>query len=367
MQWRLDKFVVQEMTSVMRRLFRYNKEWTNKGLEIIEFTEHDEHIAFEHFFHENEKYPVISVGSTGGNFLGTAFNDLIHSRGGDSENLGVRANHAVLIDDEKKLVSRVPDPVAGENVQAMRIFYNWSGEGEGGDRIRCTIYSDYSQNEILTQVILPGTTDRRFHGYYIDFINPIQFTGNDVRLEFDVIPDDPTTDIPNPQVNSSYFVGIDTTVGVSYTYNNEEHTGMVTGVVYTPPYMRIGSRYEGSVVLRAIAKNNTNQAYNIGELMSMYLYMLKHGKISREVLATNGTELGRLQFQDALREFTSKGIYINNISLSPLEQDRRGKDDLIFTRPITVNFTTEWRQDYDAKTIAGIDIKIDRSTQDLGD
>ena len=153
-------------------------------------------------------------------------------------------------------------------------------------------------------------------------------------------------------------MGIDTTAPTLYRFpaGSTNASGSINGGVVLPASLRIGTNFEGSCMIRCMAKNTTKDVYRLSELLSQYFTLAKHSELSRQTDATDGTRLGLLEPLGplAVGEFTLKDIAIRSIRIGGVETRRRGENDVIFIIGVTVDFFSEWHEDYAAQAIGDI-------------
>jgi len=345
MHWRAQKYIVEEIVKLIRRIFFYNSSWVNTDIEIVQFSSGSEQLVFEQFLEENEKYPVITVGSNGVNFTNTSLNNIIQSVERDGTVLGERALSMVNISDVDKLVVQLPSSSLNKIYDVICTTYAWTGDRCGGDDIDIYLYSDYFNNPILiTSASLPGTLSRKFVSNITEF-QPSVFilAGKDYWITYQT------------SSSSVYAIAIDTESNSLYNFKNTMYSGSVVGSLLSPPCLRVGGSIESNISIKCMSKNGTKHAYDISELISQYLLLMKHAQIDR--LSTNMLSESRI-VSNIVGELTSKGIYIKNIHTGPVEMRRRGENDLIFTIPITLDIFSEWFNDYSIDRIKDIGIEV---------
>jgi hypothetical protein len=163
---------------------------------------------------------------------------------------------------------------------------------------------------------------------------------------------------------SSYYVGIDPTAASLYQYadslgNPQVATGSIFGAGMLPAFIRFGTSYEGSIVIRCSAKNTAKVTRELSSLVAMYTELLKQSQITRQ---SYGVDLTQLVFDQSgvLNEWMLKGIRIKAVRTSGAGSiiRARGDHDRIFYTDVTVDIYGEWFEDYSLNTLTGVDITM---------
>lgn len=347
MFYRLDGYIVDTFVSYLRRVFRYNSQWTNKALEIVQLTSGSIDLAFEQFFEENEKYPIITVAAAGGTFDPIAFNDFIDTADDDSVAFGTRMQAAVMIDSSNLLAIQVPPGAQNETVRALSVTMAAQSYAQSGDNIAINLYSGYQTSPVLVASgSMAGSNDTTFNPYYCEFSPFLLLNGADYWVTL------------QPASGSQYQVGIDQTVDTMYNFAGAGNvTGSVNGFLLLPAFVRYGSNLEGSVQIRCMAKNSTKEVYKLSELIVQYFTLAKHAQLSRGSGATDGM-VAQVLDASAVAEFVNKDIAIRGIRVGGVENRRRGDNDVIFTINVTVDTFSEWHQDYLAQPFKDVTTDI---------
>jgi hypothetical protein len=350
MHWRLDKYLIEESVNLIKRVFTYNKNWTNKDIEIVQFSSGSNisQNVFEQFFQSNERYPVITVSSIGGQFTNAALNDIIQVVDNDNVRLGERGTAIDRFDDQDKFAFALPPGIYNENLRGLKARFAWTGERLGNDNIVAILYSDYNnskQQEASSSALGIDVCDT-FIERYFEFYPQVNITKEaDYWIELNSTEDSP------------YYILTDPSQGI-YVINNggayAEKSGSAVGSLLLPAFIRIGGDYQGSLSIKISAKGETVSIYDISAIIAQYFTIAKHAQISRTEGSVDGTIL------NAISEFLRKGIYIRGIKKGNVEVRKRGGDDLenIFSITLTIDVFTEWFQDYPADTIQDINIDV---------
>jgi len=348
MHWRLNKYVIEETIKFLRRILNYNSEWSNKDIELYKFNKGKEELVYEIFAEKEEKYPFIAVGTGGGNLIPTGFNDLVQYVDNDIYSLGQVKTNAILVNDITSIKSKLASSLNGTIIRGLDIESAWTGNGVGGDDINIYLYKNYqsSSASIVASASVIGHTSKEFVLSFVNFSNNVTLDASPYHL------------LINSTADSPYYIGLDNTFSSTYLYNNTgsdiEASGSITGNIYLPAFIRLGGNFKGSLAIKVMSKNDTLSVYNLSELISIYINLAKHAKISRDSDATDGMKIN----DSIIGEFLSKGINTDQIKISSLEIRKRSEQEIIYTITITIDFLTEWFQDFPAEIITDIDLLI---------
>ena len=150
MQWHLQKYVVKELVEYIRRIFKYESSWTNVDIEVLDLGDIGQNpLAFEQFFEENERYPIITLNAAGATMSRSAMNNLIQLYDNDSIALGTRALFSVPI--SSSIQCNVPLPVSVSNETLRGLFVTLASDGKGvpGEDISVKLYSHFTSSPVL--------------------------------------------------------------------------------------------------------------------------------------------------------------------------------------------------------------------------
>ena len=216
------------------------------------------------------------------------------------------------------------------------------------------MYKNFTTTPVLLgSGSIAGNTSRRFKDYFTEFANPVNLAGDDFYITF------------NTDILSSYYLAIDPDYNSIYKYdqngNVSEGSGSIVGNLFLPTFIRLGTNFESTLNFIIQAKNNTAEVYNLSELIAINFTLMKHGSISRASGAVNGLKLETLQTGSvSVSELSDRGIYIKNIRQGGLITRKRGDNDIIYSMNVSIDFFTEWFQDFPADTIKEFDITVDQ-------
>jgi hypothetical protein len=338
------------MVTFLRRVFRYNTQWTNTNLAIVQFSSGSEQLVFEQFFEENERYPVITVTALGGNYSNAGFNDIVQSVDDDYVSFGDRALSYAVISDTSVLGAQVPSDAYNETVRGLWTNFAWSGDRVGGDDIQVALYKNYTTTkDIVASASITGSNSQRYNSVFAEFYPYVSLTDSDYWIEYQT------------SSGSTYNMALDTNATTLYKYGGVTATGSINGSLVLPTYLRYGGHYEGSVQIRCMAKNDTATARDLGELSAQYVMLAKHAQLNRTSIAIDG--LANDSLNDLVGEWFAKGFYIKGVHQGALENRRRGEHDLIFISAVTIDIFADWHQDYPATSLKDIEIYPSTWTQ----
>ncbi|MCK9428837.1 MAG: hypothetical protein M0R17_02350 [Candidatus Omnitrophica bacterium] len=356
MQQRLNKFLVSKLTDYFRRIFRYNSQWTNLGVEIVQLSSGSEQLVFEQFFNENERYPVVTVGSNGGSITPFGFNDYVSSENESLKYFGQRNLAVAILSNESPITFSLPDTLLNETSKTLSITAAWTGIGSGGDDITATVYKNYTTNPVaVASGSIIGTTELSFQNLETELFPSVILDQQDYWVNLQT------------SSGSSYYVGIDNTKLTKYISRSGsvEASGSVVGFSRLPINLTYGGMYEGTITFRCMSKNQIAQAYDLSELIAQYLFLGKHATLSREATAIDGMELPIANYSNLLGTLAEAGINIKDVRVGSVENRRRGEKDLIFTVPITLTVMTEWSQQFNANYFKDITTTINTFLENL--
>ena len=349
MHWRLDKYLIEQSTQFLRRIFSYNSEWTNKDIEIVEIASGSSALVFEQFFNEPEKYPIIVISPLGGSNSQSGFNDLWRDVTDDKLELGERGLLAIEISDINTLQVPIPEELYGSSIRGIDFQVAWTGEGEGGE-IGINVYKDFlTTPTLIGSGSFEGTLDKGVNTYFIEFFNSISLNGEDLYLTF------------STSSNNSYYLIFDNSVSTVSRFNQNGNIsnlpGSIVGGLYLPAFKRLGGDYHSALNFKVFTKNDTKNLYSLTELIAIYFTLAKHGNVSRKSYHVNGLTLSELY--STVSELSEKGIYVKSIKQGGVEARRRGEKDVVYVKSVTIEFFTEWFQDFPLDTLRSIEVDVD--------
>lgn len=354
MHWKLNKYLVEQTTRLLRRLFTYNNQWVNQDIDIVQVSSGSAGKVFEQYFREKERYPVVIIEAAGGTYSPLAFNDLWRVVNNDVIPLGESALSYVEISDVNQLQIPISDDYVDEILRGIDVKLAWTGNGAGGDNIDVNVYKNFTTTPVLLgSGSITGNTSIRFKNYFTEFTDPITLSGDDFYITF------------NTDTLSSYYLAIDPDYDSIYKYDQNgsvsEGSGSIVGNLFLPAFIRLGTNFESTLNFIVQAKNNTAEVYNLSELIAINFNLMKHGSISRKSDAVNGLQLETLQTGSiSVSELSDRGIYVRSIRQGGIITRKRGDNDVIYSINVSVDFFTEWFQDFPADTVKDFNITIDQ-------
>jgi len=348
MYWRAEKALIEYTAKTFRRIFEYAPNFINKTLEIVQFASGSKtgDLIFEQYNEEAEKYPRITVGGTGGRYEQLAFNDLFNTFDNDFYVLGSRILKQVYVSGNSTLAFPLPSDMSGETLRGLFTTLAWTGLDFGNNPLQFYLYSDYTTTPNLVASGSYGSniTFTNLRQMYASLYPLTTLTGSDYWIEFQA----PT--------GSSYYVGIDPTFNSNYSLRGNLASGSIVGKLLLPGFIRIGGGFDGMLQLKCEAKNDSNLPRNLAEIVAQYFGYLKHTQVKR----SNSNVMALTDDKTILiDEWLSKGVRIKTISEGPLLMRPRGDSDKIFGVAVSINYFTEWFEDFPLDSLDNINITIE--------
>jgi len=349
MYWRSEKALIEFTVNTFRRIFAYAPDWVNKDLEIVQLSSGSKggDIIFEQYAEESEKYPRITVGGQGGVWNQSAFNDIVNTYDNDKYALGSRTMQQVYVGGDKSIAVPIPDVVYGETIRGIFANFCWTGLDFGNDPLLVSLFSNYTTSPILLSSGSFGSiSSLQFTKTYAEMSFTIALTGEDYWLVFQAA------------TGSSYYIGVDSTINTTFQINGIPQSGSITGDILLPGFLRIGGMFNGTLQLQCQAKNDSSLSRNLAEITAQYFHYLKHAQISRN----SATDVMQLTDDVVLvgDEWISKGIRIKQVREGGLTVRPRGDSDKIFIIPVSVDYYTEWFEDFPLTALDNIAVTIEQ-------
>jgi len=352
MFWRGENEIVEEFVRLIRRVLKYQVQWTNDDYRVVSI-ENNTPSVYERFFEENERYPVVTVAGGGfvrsaqslNSFLGTMQNNIVE--------LGSRGLALGIIDEDRSIAFALPTGsiLTTDQPYALELYSLGSGLGSSLDTLDITLYKDYSTTPVtVASASIPNICDRcSYKKYYTEFYPFVTLDQQDYWLKF------------STTANNSYYLGIDTLANNIYELDNsgdlEEGVGSLHGALITSPVVRLGGAIEGTINIRCSAKNSTRIPRDILAILANYIELFKQSQLTRG----SGTDLSTLTLggDTAVDEWLLKDIRIKGVRQSMSQERKRGDNDIIYMYDLTVEYYTEWHQDYDKDTLKAINVDLE--------
>jgi len=340
----------------LRRVFRYTGSWDNRDLEIVQIDDHNGEMVYETFFEDQEVYPVVTIGSTGGQNIRMGFNDQLQNIYDFDVALGIRSLQLVDFSAMAPIAFQFPTIFTG-SISGVTCDMRHK-PCYPTDDITVKLWQNYFNP--TGSVLLASGSIRNFDksgmGTFFAQIWPKTdlIAGNDYWFEF------------TPQSGSIYQIAVDPTYNGLYSsvsYSGGVPQGnMISGSLYggmrLSPVFRLGGAHEFNLVIKCSAKNSIEKAGNLADLAEVYVKLGQYGVIDRSSTTNAKVNLSRFMV-NGVPFFTSKGITIKNVTKGGIENRRRGDNDIIFSVGVTVEVRTEWNMDFDENHILDIEAMAD--------
>jgi hypothetical protein len=358
MYWRSEKEIIDDFVKVLRRIFTYVENVTNKDKEFVILpTGSMANSIFESFASINEDYPQIRVDSGGMSFI-DHLNNLITTNAGGETPLGYRPLKKVIATHDFPITTILPSDLVGASIRGFVIPLANTNYMEGSEdvdiELKRVIYTTtpIPTTEIIT--VASGSLSRNPSNEYLKSFAPIY----------------PFTDILNgdyltitPRVGDSYIFGVDEDRETSCTYfeNGVEINagGSLYGRAISTAFIRIGAGIEGSILIKCSSKDDSKTARNLASTVAIYCNLLKQAQISRKQIGYYADKL-QLVFgtTEEYDEWLEKGIRIKAIRQNPINYRRRSSNEIIYESTIVIDVASEWFQDFQADTLEEISVDI---------
>lgn len=348
--FRNDKYLVMEIVKLLRRVFRYNGQIANKGLEYLNFVSGSVPSIYEIYSDAPESYPRVVVAGLGGTNSGMGFNHLQRTCIDDSYEMGERGVAYTSLNVDNSILIQLPD-LENNTLEALEVAMGWSGIGLEED-INIEIYENYDTTpNLVASGSIAAFSESAFKTHRLRAYPQVALSGssNWARLSCSASV-------------GGYNVGIDTyKTDLRYAVNSLGSgisTGSVVGRALLPPFLRFGGNKDSTISIRCMAKNNSNLARDLADTVESGLYALSQGKVSREDHAVGGVELTRTK-TGVQSEWDIKEFYVKNVRQGALEVRDRGDNDKIYIAPITVDVLSSWFRDYPAYPLDGVNLEFE--------
>jgi hypothetical protein len=354
MYWVLEKKLIEYTVSTLRRVFAYTPSWLNQGLEIVQFGSgsREGNLLFEQYNEVAETYPRITVAGAGGVYNPVAFNDLIAVYDNDYYQMGSKTLQQVYLGGDNVVSFAIPPGMIGQSIRGVLTTLRWTGIDFGNSDISIYLYQNYNTNPVIVSSgsISSNYVYDNFKEMYSALSVLTTITDNTFALVYQV---------PS---GSSYYIGVDPLYNGNYN-NGMQQSGSIVGKLLLPGFTRIGGFFDGSIQFKCEAKNDTNTPRNLAEIISQYFVYLKHAQIVRN--GTPDTMELTDDLQGTVSEWLSKGIMIKTLSEGPLSVRPRGTNDKIFGVTVTVNYFTEWYEDFPLMPLEAIEVNVNTYLQNV--
>jgi hypothetical protein len=346
MQWHLQKYVVKELIEYIRRIFKYESSWTNVDIEVIDLGDIGQNpLAFEQFFEENERYPIITLNAAGSSLSHSAVNNLIQIYDDDSVALGTRALSFVPISSSIQCNVPLPSSVYNETLRGLFVILASDGSGVPGEDITVNLYSHFTTSSVLVATgTIIGTTSGLYDFQYCE-LPSTPLLDTDYWFTFGTVS------------GSVYNIAIDPDADGTYQSNQTGSTvtssGSIVANLLLPAVASLGGMNEGSVIIKCQSKNATAMASDLSELIGQYLELGRVAQFTRASGSINTLKASVLS-ENNLPTLASKGIHIKAVRLGNVDMRRRGNNDQIFSISVSVDYLAEWSQEFPAEILQDI-------------
>lgn len=355
MNYQLSEYLVIETVAFFQRVFRYNSQWLNANIELVQVASGSTLQVFEAFSEAEETYPSIAIASTGGQIQHLSMNNAQSSSQQSELIISERSSITKRISDTESLAVQLPaSAIRDLTIRGLSAYYGWTGVGDGGDDVTAVLYRDYTTLPVqVASASLPGRETVDFQRSYAEFTPYPEMSGTDYWVVF------------SATAASPYYVGLDATDdSTMYRYITSSGTapasGSLAGTLTLPATFTIGGAYNSKIGVRIRAKNSSKVALQLAELVAQYCEYAKHAYISRAATATDGMK--SVYLDSGVAEFTKKGIYIKDVAIGAVDVQPRGQNDNIFSILVSIDCFTEWQQSFAAETL---DPNVDDFTIDI--
>ncbi|MCK9541078.1 MAG: hypothetical protein M0R03_03510 [Novosphingobium sp.] len=350
MYWRSEKELIEEFTSILRRIFTYVEQVENKDRELITLpTGSLAKSIFESFSSTAESYPQIQVDSGGLSFT-NYLNNLISEVQGEESFIGNRPLESVIVTDQYPLQVKIPTDIDNMTIRGISIPLS-AVDFDGGENVTINLYKDFTTTPVLmSSGSLYGNPSTTFLESFAE-IYPQVTIQNDEDWWMEIVPAE----------DNKYLFGIDPTVDNTYIYYNNgvevQETGSLYGSLLSPSFIRVGGKLEGTILIKCSAKGDSSTARDIASIVSIYCELLKQSQIYRK---SDDSEKLRLIFGSSFEydEWLERGIRIKSIRQLPINKRVRSSKDIIYESIITIDILTEWYKDFSGNSLKEIDVNI---------
>ena len=339
MYLRLEKQAVTEAVKIIRRLFVYNANngWINKDLEVIQVASGSKLGVYEKFHEDNEKYPTVTIGSSGGRYINTAINDLVKVYDSETVPVGSRSLQMLLVNNTAPVASEIPSTAYGQTVRGLFTEIAFAGIDYGDDPLEVQLYQNYLSAPVL---LASGSYDIDHMDLRKDYtyLYPAVALSNTAGANYWLLYQIPT--------GSSYYLSIDNTINrIKVGASGSVSTGSVVADVLLPSFVRVGGMFQGNMTITVEAKNDSDGARNIIEIIAVFFNLLKQAEVYRNRALTMNTRSVFIT-SELVDEWIEKGIRLGAMSAGELQMRRRTDNDQIFSIALRVEYYTDWFEDY---------------------
>jgi hypothetical protein len=352
----MEKTGREVFVEYLRRVFLYSGPWSNKELEIISVDKPEQELVFEQFFEEPEKYPIITVGTTGGTHVSMSFNNQVENIYDFLFPLGNRSLSLVEFSTNSPFAFKIPNNFSG-SLGGFESDLIWKN-GANTDDISIKLYSNYfspTGSTLLSSGSIRNFDDINVLKTYFGAFYPHTNIHKNIDYWIEL----------TPLSGSVYKIAIDPNYNGLYSKVNYSgsipygtiYSGSIYGGLRYSPFMRMGGAHEFSLVVKCSAKNSIEKVQNLADLIEIYTKISQYGNLNRLLNSDTKIDLSMLS-NDNVSFLTKRGLFIKNINKGGIENRKRGDNDVIFTISLTIEVRSEWYMDFDEKYIKEIFVNV---------
>lgn len=348
--WRFVEDSLDEVIQYLQKVFRYHEKFHNiGGTGIINLGVDNRGIAFEHWFYENEQYPVIVIAGQGGNLQNTGIGDLW-----DEERFQQTVGNPLLTTGYRTLgtedsLEAATSFVAQEQVNLRTISAYLASQGPAAGGITVRLHEG-DPNGPTTQVAsgsLGGFLGSSYVNKSVELYPVVQLEKGSMywlSLEAD------TTD-------SEYRVGEASSSGQLTAYRSGSsadwvisQSGSLGVKVQGAPNTVVGGRGVFSLAMSVLAKE-PHDSRRLAELSAIFLILSRRGAFNRSIAEAENIKMN----WGALADFAKKGIYIEDVGLGAEQVTIRG-DQQVYENTVTATVSGEWAAAFEEEFVERIDV-----------
>jgi len=347
MFWRSENEVIIEVIRLLRRVIKYKSAWTNKDFKIVDISEYTPKI-YEKFFEENEEYPILTIAGNGYTRTNQSFNTHLGAFQSSIVDMGTRGLGLALVDSAHGLSFAIPTTIDDDDTLHGLEFYALSSEQELNlETLDIQLRQGSYSGSIVSSASVPYIASTDYTRYFTEFYPLTVLTESAYWLTF------------SAQAGNSFLIGIDDTADNVFNYISGsviQASGSLQGRLFTPPIMRLGGSIEGTITIKCSDKNSTQKPREILSIIANYINLLTQAQLTRES-GTNNTTLAMGE-DNPVDEWLRKDIRIKGVKQGSSQERRRGENDIIHSYDLSIDYYTEWNEDYQKDLLSEINIDL---------
>jgi len=353
MQFTQNRNIKQRLVKYLREIYKLNNEWLNEDLEVITLTEGNSPVIYEHYPWDNENYPIVAIGGTGGTqddwaidsylqniwrkqYIGSLPRDYIELSPTTVVAFGVKVSQY----DFKIRTINVALKQASDCNYDINVSLMTSSESSPSSVVSS---GSISAEDITTNLtwgiteLVPEYTLAKDTEYFVK-LNLTDGSYGTYYLMMDNAPDALRT--PFSCLATSGSLGWVTTLGIT-----------PLALLQGPVHQQLGGGIHANYSLYIEAKDLAS-TQKIAELTFVYLNLLRHANVQREI-KMNYPNTTRMEF-DRMSNLDDLGITIININKSNESVRERGNDRL-FSITLDVSCYGRWLETFEMPTLQRIE------------